>query len=714
MRFKRNKRAGWKSAVPIVGLALILAGTWTCRRASDTRRQANSGSPPSSEPPPGGNSGGAGFRIFFSDLDSGPNIGGENGMGVYVTIYGRGFGQPRGASTVTIGGGEAAAYPIWTDTKIALQLGPQARTGNIVVHTSAGDTNGVPFTVRDGRIYFVGPGGRDGSSGEFGNPWRTIQYAIQTMAPGDTVYAMDGLTELRPGSSDGSVEIASSGLPGRPKTLAAYPGATVTIGSPGNAVCNSVNCVEGLVTFNVNTPYNYWTIAGLKLRGNNMALEVTGGPRPNNLSTNWRVVGNDMSCPYIHSESGPACVTFSEAQYIQFYGNTIHDVGQPGDPVQEYGQGLYFTTDTIHVDAGWNTVANIKGCRGVQVHSSPLANGDRNDPTGYNQYDIIIHDNLIHDCACDGLLLWSVDPSQGPVKAYNNVIYNAGNGPKPRSGSGFFSCIYMAGVSNNVGAPPASGTVDVINNTLYNCGIAGSPDVSMAVRSGSDSSNTNVALRFENNIIDVAPDRIYTGGNRNPLSGSKNLWFGAGPPPANGGPVDLADNLNADPLFVNAANADFHLQADSPARDAGVDTGLGGDKDGVPRSKQHIDLGAYQFAAVPVASLSCQPAIIITPATISCSVALTAGAVEGNGSIEISGNLRRRRSDLAGLGGPHAASAVLAGSPAPAGSILTLFTTGLGQTDPIRISARVPNGPAGASVPWFSGPVRRPASPRLW
>jgi len=45
-------------------------------------------------------------RIFFSDLESGPNTGGQNNKGVWVTIWGKGFGAERGRSTVTIGGGD--------------------------------------------------------------------------------------------------------------------------------------------------------------------------------------------------------------------------------------------------------------------------------------------------------------------------------------------------------------------------------------------------------------------------------------------------------------------------------------------------------------------------------------------------------------------------------------------------------------------------------
>src|SRR6476646_10654824 len=72
--------------------------------------------------------------IFFSDLDSGPNTGGPKNRGVWVTIWGKGFGAARGSSTVTIGGGAAAEYPIWTDTKITFQLGSRAKTGPIVVN----------------------------------------------------------------------------------------------------------------------------------------------------------------------------------------------------------------------------------------------------------------------------------------------------------------------------------------------------------------------------------------------------------------------------------------------------------------------------------------------------------------------------------------------------------------------------------------------------
>ncbi|MGB9123524.1 MAG: IPT/TIG domain-containing protein, partial [Candidatus Angelobacter sp.] len=189
-------------------------------------------------------------RIFFSDLDSGPNVGGQKNLGVWVTIWGKGFGAERGASTVTVGGGVAAEYPIWTDTKITFQLGPAAKTGDIVVrvraagertrsepapHSGSGASNGLPFTVRPGKIYFVAANGSDGHNGSFQSPWTTIVHAKNRMSAGDVTYIKDGVAQISEEHFTAYLSMdrdggSNSGKAGAPKALVAYPGAHVTIG----------------------------------------------------------------------------------------------------------------------------------------------------------------------------------------------------------------------------------------------------------------------------------------------------------------------------------------------------------------------------------------------------------------------------------------------------------------------------------------------------
>jgi hypothetical protein len=61
-------------------------------------------------------------RIFFSDLESGPSSGGQNNNGVWVTIWGKGFGATQGTAAVTVGADAVASYSLCSDNKIIYQL----------------------------------------------------------------------------------------------------------------------------------------------------------------------------------------------------------------------------------------------------------------------------------------------------------------------------------------------------------------------------------------------------------------------------------------------------------------------------------------------------------------------------------------------------------------------------------------------------------------
>jgi hypothetical protein len=508
-------------------------------------------------------------RIFYSDLDGGPNTGGQNDQGAFVTIYGKGFGERRGSSTVSIGGGLTDNYPIWSDTKIAFQLGHAARSGDIVVNVpGAAPTNGIPFVVRAGKIYFVSLAGRDLGSGSFNSPWRTIARAKDSIRPGDIAYVMDGVTQTGLDAYNASLCIISSGKAGSPKALVAYPGARVTIGS-------ALGPEFGVRTPTISgRPFSYWTLAGLTLRGGNVALQLTW-------LANWRVVANDISCP--RGDGAAGCFEAAGSNDLKFLGNFVHEAGRAGSS-KRY-QSVYFTTDSNHLEVGWNTIANNHSCRGIQFHSSP--NGAN---SGFNQYDLIVHDNTVHGQTCDGINFATIDPSKGPVQAYNNIVYSVGLGPDPADGLSNYACISSPGITNR--GSPGSGAAEWFNNTLFDCGPRGG-DISGAFNAGARSPS----VRLRNNIVYLRPGESYLeqAGVASLMSGSNNLWFGAGD-----GPSGFASNVNADPDFMRLEGLDFHLNVTSPAIHAGLNTGIATDLDGAARPQAlGYSLGVFEGFRAP-------------------------------------------------------------------------------------------------------------------
>jgi hypothetical protein len=541
--------------------------------------------------------------IFFSDLDSGPNTGGQKNHGAWVTIWGKGFGAVRGASTVTVGGGAAAEYPIWTDTKITFQLGPAARTGDIVVSVRAagrsrsdgqagsGKSNGLPFTVRKGKIYFVAVNGSDFRKGTFEAPWKSIVYAKDRMSAGDVTYIRDGVAQTSEDDYAAYLSMdrsggGNSGKPDAPKALVAYPGARVTIG-------RAHGLEFGIRTPNIAAREDWWVFSQLHIIGR-QAIDMGG--------VGWKIVGNEIECPGGDGQVG--CVETSQASRIRFYGNEVHNAGA-GPAASKFYHAVYFSSDSNHIDVGWNHIHDNLTCRAIQFHSSPLCRPGcgSNDETGRNQFDLHVHDNLIHGDSCNGINFATVDPSKGPVEAYNNVIYHVGVAD-PKDQGGAFSCIYVAGITNH--GREGTGTVEVFNNTLHDCGANRSRNADGSHGAFSVGGGQGLMMRLRNNIVVQLPDEIYIDGNKEQITGEKNLWFGAG-----NGPQQTQGNVEADPLFVDLGKFDFHLRDASPARDAGTavlpnnpsigrsgratDGGRATDKDGVPRPQgKAFDLGAYE------------------------------------------------------------------------------------------------------------------------
>jgi hypothetical protein len=533
-------------------------------------------------------------RIFFSDLESGPNTGGQNNKGVWVTIWGKNFGATQGTATVTVGGGAADNYPLWSDGKIIFQLGAAATTGSIVVNVpGVGASNGLAFTVRAGNIFFVATTGNDANTGSFTAPWQTIPKAKNTIAAGDTAYIEDGVAQTSQDNFTAYLSMDNngsdnSGTAAAPKALIAYPNATATVGVAGGLH-------YGIRTPNIGTNEDFWVISQLHIIGGTQAMDLGG--------SGWRIIGNDMQCPGADDQVG--CFEMSGGINTKFYGNEVHNAGINPTSSKFY-HAVYFSSDANHVDVGWNHIHDNFTCRALQFHSSPLCSPacGASDTTGFNQFDLHVHDNLIHGDNCNGINFATVDPSKGTVEAYNNVVYNVGRMDPLQLGASF-SCIYLANITNNGAA--GGGTVQVFNNTLSDCAANNSSNAqgSRGAFGVAGGASTTLILNARNNVVYQNAGEIYIDGVTSQITGDHNVWFGLG-----NGPAQTTNNLNVDPQVANRSLGDFHLTSTSPAVDAGLTIlpnnpfapnpgpTIGNDKDGVLRPQgTAFDIGAYEFFA---------------------------------------------------------------------------------------------------------------------
>jgi hypothetical protein len=535
--------------------------------------------------------------IFFSDLTSGPNSRGETVgafSGSYVTLYGNFFGSSQGSSKVTLNGADCLRVVSWGTTwqwyqKIVVQLGFRCASGNFAVSVNGTGSNLIPFTVNNGRIYFVSTDGKDSNNGSFASPWKTIPHAVQTTGggAGNVIYVRNG---VRQDTDDGqgwraALLLRAEWCKGRalqPNALVAYPGATVTIGTatgPDSGIRSTDSSGGG------GACQGGWTFAGLQLHGTHMGIGLNGQSRTSP-SSDWRVIGNDISCP--NGDGPTACFEASHSSNLKMYGNYVHDVGRIGPPTASaLYHGVYFSTDTNHVDFAWNVIANVRGCRGLQLHSTD----------GYDLYDYSIHDNTIHDTQCDGIVLATMNPEEGQISLFNNVIYNAGKGPNNPEHTGAWHCIYLAAYTNR--GPAGRGTVEVYGNTMYNCGGFLTPPYrgsNGGVQNGGG--KDPVKIHLQNNVIYQLNISAPYFDNENPVPdgiyGTNNVMYGIGKPPAG---EHVTGTINSDPHFVNPGT-DFHLSAPGPSNGAGskVSPVAANDHDGIVRRSPSA-VGAYEYSA---------------------------------------------------------------------------------------------------------------------
>lgn len=513
--------------------------------------------------------------LFYSDIISGPNTGGQDNKGVFVRVFGKGFGASKGASTISVGGGLVANYPAWSDTEISFQLGANAKTGSIVVTTPAGASNSLPFTVRYGRIFFADLNSPNSpGSGTYSDPWRSPKSFYDIAQPGDTLYIRAGtysgqygypnwhaLFGMRAGSGAG---YTSSGTQEMPIAYLAYPGETVTLSAPTDPY-HAFRLVANATT----EPMVHWlVIANFKMVSYSAC--IANGGTPGRYGKGWRIVNNDCLGLTATTQMQTGSIV-PGGDYFKVLGNKIHG-GRTGNKLDH---AIYSQACGSEVEIAWNHIYDNDFDTGPLI--SINYEGTRCDYDGYagNAY---VHDNIVDATTYPSRCVYPYDQSYltgDPVTpvtyVYNNLFISCG-------GPGTAGALVMR-----------NGALEAYNNTFYNtrtyCLEISGPAPNVA------------NLLFKNNICHMAGNATgYTNyENDAPVRRvEKNIWYGIG---NYNGTMDISP-INANPSFVNGPAGNYHLSADSPAIKAGstsISPLVARDLDGNVRSKSSADIGAYLF-----------------------------------------------------------------------------------------------------------------------
>ena len=479
--------------------------------------------------------------------------------------------------------------------------------------------------------YYVSPAGNDANNGSLSTPWASLQYAVTQLSAGDTLNVMAG-------TYAGEVALSVSGTSSQAITIRNYQSDVAIVSGSTLPAYSYLMKIENV---------DYVTIDGLKFQ-DYQELDAIG-----------ILVINSSSVSILNNE-------FSNIDYSTSASGQVPNPSQNSQPIIVFGRDaatpvsdLLIKGNSIHdCEVGQSECISVNGnVDGFEVLNNQVYNntnigivaigheGECPDPAFDQARNGLIKDNVVHDnpspyAAAGGLY---IDGGKDIV-VENNISYNNdygievgcennGNAPNDPSASNIkvrnnqFYNNKICGIAIGGYNYPVSGKVEsttISNNSCYNNDTDNSYNGELLISYVENSSIDN-NIFYTNNLDKV----LIISSEANPtLSLDYNLYYS--PSGSNDIVIEIngteyntfsayqsgtsqdAHSLFADPQYVSAVipNPDLHLQATSPAIDAGDPAFVAAagetDMDGGNRVENgRVDIGADEYSSpMPVEYVS--------------------------------------------------------------------------------------------------------------
>jgi parallel beta-helix repeat protein len=384
--------------------------------------------------------------------------------------------------------------------------------------------------------FYVATTGNDANNGSINSPWQTLARAVKVARGNDIIYIRGGIySELEIWVRQ---DQEMGGSNGKFLTISAYPNEQPIFNNGDRPLIIDTDWIR---------------IKGLDFRnGKEISVVDWHGSRDH-----VEIINNHFS-----GTASWATIGIS-GDSLLIEGNTIETAG---NTVGTQGHGIYLSKGSNNIIRG----NRISGMTGYGIHIFDQRRSEDAPNTIRLISNILVEGNTVfHSLERAGIIACAYDHAQVQnIIIRKNIIYDH--------------------VGSGIVVRDAVTDVKIYNNTIYDIntdGDNGNGGEGIWVgSSGYDERPSNIEIR--NNIIfaEKCSCDIENAGAVNVIV-SNNLYW---PLPITVLNVKDTHPVGADPRFVDAAAADFHLQLQSPAINTGLDVGI-------PYNSTAPDLGAYEY-----------------------------------------------------------------------------------------------------------------------